>query len=405
MSSNPFTAKLQQVTKPTENEAVGTTPDVSQQSPNGQIACFIPNLDGGGAERVMIHLAEGFAAKGWGIDLVVGQVTGAHTARLPSTINLVDLQAKSPQILTKTLSLIRYLRQQQPDILLTTLGIMNAAAWARRLSGVPTQVVMVVQTHLTQQFRDRHSPLVRWVRSQIVRRFYPWADHWVAAFQGVADDVAALVGIGPDRARAIYNPVVRFDSASKAIEPVDHPWLSKGQLPVLLGVGRLVKQKDFATLIRTFAQVRVQQPYRLVIIGDTDECEADIKPALEQLIADLAVGSDVAFLGLVENPYNYMARAQVFIMSSIYEGFGNVVAEALAVGMSVVSTDCESGPAEILGQGRFGRLVAVVDSNALATAIVEALSAPLTPKGLKAQSRSDFTIEAIVNQYCEVIES
>lgn len=404
MSPNPFTAQLQQVTKPTENEAVKTTLDVSQPSPNGRIACFIPNLDGGGAERVMIHLAEGFAAKGWVVDLVVGQVSGAYAASLPQQINLVDLRAKSPQILTKTLSLIKYLKQQQPDVLLTTLDIMNAAAWARRLAGVSTQVVMIVQTHLTQQFRDRYSPLLQWVRSQIVRQFYPWSDHLVAASQGVADDVAAMMEVNPDQVRVIYNPVVRSDLATRATEPVDHPWFSEGQMPVLLGVGRLVKQKDFATLIRAFAQVRAQRPCRLVIIGDTDDREANIKPGLEQLITDLDVGSEVAFFGFVENPYKYMALAQVFVLSSIYEGFGNVVAEALAVGTSVVSTDCESGPAEILGQGQFGRLTAVGDSYALATAIVEALDSPQSPAVLKARSR-DFTIETIVNQYCEVVYS
>lgn len=403
-SALDFATQLRQASEPTKNEEVADAPDVSRQSATSRIAYFIPSLDGGGAERVMVHLAEGFAAKGWIVDPVVGQVTGAYVAKLPSTINLVDLRAKSPQILTKTLSLDGYLRQQQPDIFLTKLYIMNAAAWARRLAGVSTEVMMVVKTHLTQQFRDRHLPLVRWVRSQIVRRFYPWADHLVAASQGVADDVATLVGIGPDRVRVIYNPVVRFDLASKAIEPVDHPWFSEGQVPVLLGVGRLVKQKDFATLIRAFAQVRVQQPCRLVIIGDTDDREADIKPGLEQLISDLAIGSDVAFLGFVENPYKYMARAQVFVLSSIYEGFGNVVAEALAVGTSVVSTDCESGPAEILNQGQFGRLVAVGDSKALADAILEALSDPQSPAVLKARSRN-FTIEAIVNQYCEVFDS
>ncbi len=377
---------------------------MSQPLPIARIACFIPELGGGGAERVMIHLAEGFAAKGWIVDLVVAQVTGAYAAHLPKEINLVDLQAKSPQIITKTVALIKYLKQQQPTVLLTTLDMINAAGWARRLSKTSTQVVMIVQTHLSQQFRDRHSPLVGWMRSQIVKQFYPWANHLVAASQGVADDVAAIIGMDPDQIYVIYNPVVRSDLAEKALEQVDHPWFAQGQPPVLLGVGRLVKQKDFATLVRAFAQVRQQRLCRLVIIGDIDEREAHIKPDLEKLINNLNIHREVAFLGFVENPYKYMERAQVFVLSSRYEGFGNVVAEALAVGTSVVSTDCESGPAEILKQGQFGRLVPVGDSTALANAMQEALDDPPLPEVLRARSH-DFTIETIVNQYCEVIQS
>jgi glycosyltransferase involved in cell wall biosynthesis len=396
-----------QVVAVTHNDALEKP---RQDSLKGRIACFIPGLSGGGAERVMIHLAEGFVSKGWTVDLVVGQVAGAYVGHLPKSLNLVDLRAKTPQVVTKTLALVEYLRQQQPKVLLTTLDLVNAAAWARRLANVSTQVIMIVQTHLTQQFRDRCSPWVQRVRSHIIKQFYPWADHLIAASEGVAKDLAAMMGIDQSQIRVIYNPVVRADLAQQALEKVEHPWFTEKQsekqsekhTPVLLGMGRLVKQKDFPTLILAFAKVRAQRPCRLVIIGDTDMREAGVKPALEQLIAHLHIDSDVTFLGFVDNPYKYMARAQVFVLSSIYEGFGNVVAEALAVGTSVVSTNCESGPAEILADEKFGRLVAVGDSSALAIAIMEALDNPHPPAMLEARSR-DFTVESIVDQYCEVI--
>ena len=384
---------------------------------SGRMACFLPFLSGGGAERAMIHLAEGFADSGWCVDLVVAQATGAYASQLPAKINLVNLEARSPLLLNKTLALAKYLRSEQPAVLLTTLDIMNATAWAQGLSGVSTHMVMIVQTHLSQQFRDRHSPLVQRLRWQMVKQFYPLADRIVAVSQGVADDITAMTGIPSEQIRVIYNPVVRPNLAERASEPVEHPWFSgsqsmddqstdsqstDGQIPTLLGVGRLVKQKDFGTLIRALAIVRQQRPCRLAILGETDEREADIKPALDRLIADLGLDQSVAFLGFVENPYKYMARAQVFVLSSIYEGFGNVVAEALAVGTSVVSTDCESGPAEILNHGQFGRLAPVGDAEALAKAIVATLDQPLPPEMLRARSQ-DFTIEASISQYREVI--
>lgn len=381
-----------------------TYADASENPSQGRIACFLPNLDGGGAERVMIHLAGELVQRGWIVDLVVGRGTGAYADNLPAKVNLVNLQATSPQVLTKTLALAKYLRKYRPDALLTTLDIVNAGAWAQRLAGVPTKVIMIVQTHLSQQFSDRHSAVVQWARSQIVKQFYPWANQIVAVSQGVADNVAAIMKVSPKQIHVIYNPVVFSDLAKKAAEPVAHPWFGEGQVPVILGAGRLVKQKDFATLVKAFALVRQQRPCRLAILGDTDEREADIKPALDQLIANLNIEQDVAFIGFVENPYQYMARAQVFVLSSIYEGFGNVVAEALAVGTSVVSTDCESGPAEILAQGKFGRLVTVGDSNALAIAIIEALDHPHSPAVLENRARN-FTVETIVDEYCQLIKS
>jgi len=375
--------------------------DTSKQVSGGRMACFLPFLSGGGAERAMIHLAEGFADLGWCVDLVVAQAIGAYASQLPAKINLVNLEARSPLLLNKTLALAKYLRSEQPAVLLTTLDIMNATAWAQGLSGVSTHMVMIVQTHLSQQFRDRHSPLVQRLRWQMVKQFYPLADRIVAVSQGVADDITTMTGIPSEQIRVIYNPVVRPNLAERASEPVDHPWFTD-DIPTLLGVGRLVKQKDFATLVRALAIVRQQRPCRLAILGEADEREAEIKPALDQLISDLGLEQSVAFLGFVENPYKYMARAQVFVLSSIYEGFGNVVAEALAVGTSVVSTDCESGPAEILNHGQFGRLAPVGDAAALAEAIVATLDQPLPPEMLKARSQ-DFTIEASISQYREVI--
>ncbi len=369
---------------------------------NSLLSFFIPNLDGGGAERVMLHLAEGCAERGLRADLVVAQAKGAYLGNIPSTVRLINLEATSPLLLTKTIALKKYLEREQPTALLTTLDIFNAAAWAQRLAKTPTRSIMVVQTHLSQQFQDRHSLPMRWLKCQIVRLFYPWSHQIVAASQGVADDLENIAGISTKTTRVIYNPVVKPDFFEKVKQPIAHPWFDSEAPPVILGVGRLVKQKDFATLVRAFAKVRQVRTCRLIILGDVDEREPNIKPELEALIEKFNIRDDVLLPGFVENPYAYMANSQIFALSSIYEGFGNVVAEAIAAGTSVVSTDCESGPAEILENGKCGRLVSVRDHDALAMAILETLDNPIDSVILAERAKA-FTVEVIVDQYLDII--
>lgn len=370
--------------------------------PKPFISLFIPNLDGGGAERVMLHLAEGFAARGFAVDLVVAQAEGAYLSKIPETVRLVNLDAKSPVLLFKTLALKQYLQQEHPAFLLSTLDIFSSATWAKRLAGVSTRVVMCVQTNLSQQFQDRHAMLMQKLKWAVVKRFYPWADAIVTASEGVARDLEQNAKISMEQMTVIYNPVVTPDFTQKAQETVAHPWFEEGQPPVLLGVGRIVKQKSFATLIRAFALVRQHCPARLMILGDIDAREPQVKPELESLINEFGLQDDVLFLGFVENPYAYMARANVFVLSSIYEGFGNVVAEAIAAGTPVVSTDCESGPAEILNKGQYGELVPVGNHEAMANAIVTTLGQPTDAQVLQARSQA-FTIDCIVRQYLDVL--
>jgi glycosyltransferase involved in cell wall biosynthesis len=361
------------------------------------ISVFLPALEGGGAERAMIHLAQGFAERGLKTDLVVAQAEGAYLEHLPKSLRLVNLQSKSPVVLSKTFALQRYLQQEQPDALFSALDIVSSATWAQRLSKVPTRVFMCVQTNLSQQFRDHQPNTLGKIRPRLVRWFYPWSDQIVAASHGVAADVAAMANLPNDRIQVIYNPVITPDVVAKIQEPIDHPWFAPGEPPVLLGVGRLVSQKDFFTLIRAFALVKQRCAARLMILGEGEQ-----RPQLEALVRELGLEDDVALPGFADNPYAYMARSTVFVLSSIFEGFGNVVAEALAAGTPVVSTDCPSGPAEILENGKYGKLVPVEDATALADAIVETLDQPIDADILRQRSQA-FSLETITDQYLEVL--
>ena len=215
--------------------------------------------------------------------------------------------------------------------------------------------------------------------------------------EGVADDVARLTGIPADTIRVIYNPVVTPAVLAKMQQPVDHPWFAAGEPPVILGVGRLVSQKDFPTLVEAFAIVRQQRSARLMILGEGEDREK-----LEAQISALGLQDDVALPGFAENPYAYMAHANVFALSSIFEGFGNVVAEAMAAGTAIVSTDCPSGPAEILEGGRYGKLVPVNDPAALAEGILATLEAPIAADILR-QRAQEFSVDRVTDQYIEVL--
>jgi glycosyltransferase involved in cell wall biosynthesis len=359
------------------------------------IAIFIRSLYEGGAERVMLNLARGFMQQELSVDLVLVKAEGAYLTQVPPGIRLIDLKAQSkPSILPK---LVKYLRQERPTSLLAALHYpCEIALLAKRLAGVSTRVVVSEHNNLSQEAKRIKQTSVR-LSPFAARLFYPWADGIVAVSQGVAKDLATVTALPSARIQVIYNPVVVPEMFTKAKEPVDHPWFQPGQPPVILGVGRLFPQKDFLTLIRAFATVRNVRPARLVILGSGGPDEAK----LNALIRDLDLEEEVALLGYVPNPYAYMARSSVFVLSSAWEGFGNVLVEAMAVGTEIVSTDCPSGPAEILAQGKYGTLTPVGDSQAMAEAILKTLSG--SPKKVESSWLDQFTIETCAQKYLHAL--
>jgi glycosyltransferase involved in cell wall biosynthesis len=367
------------------------------------VAVYLPTLDGGGAELVMLRLAVGLAEHGRRTDLVLARVRGPYLRDVPAGLRLVDLRARSPVVLTKTLLMARYLRRVRPRAILSALDVVDTALVARWMACTPTSVVLTIHTHLSRQFEDKPDWGVAKVRRALIRLLYPRTDRLVAVSRGVADDAARIAGVAPDRVQVIPNPVVADDVDERARQPVDHPFLRPGEPPVVLAAGRLVRQKDFSTLIEAFALVRAQRRARLIILGDADPREPGVRPALEDLIRARGLSDDVSLPGFVANPQAYMRRADVVALSSIYEGLPTVLIEALAVGTTIVATDCESGPREILDGGRYGTLVPVGDSRALAEALVAALDTPNDASELRARARR-YTTEAVMGQYLRVLD-
>ncbi|ETW95860.1 MAG: glycosyl transferase family 1 [Candidatus Entotheonella factor] len=360
-----------------------------------RVALFMPSMRGGGAERVMLNLTYGLVERDVRVDLVLAQKDGTYLSRLPESVRVVDLRAK--RVLTSIPALRRYLVQERPPTLLAAVAHTNLAALAaRRLAQVPTRIVIGI--HNTFSVASQGAAMKRSRALPYVARWlYPYADGIVAVSHGVADDLAQTVRLDRNRIEVVYNPVVTPELYQQAGEPFSHPWFNDEAVPVLLGVGRLSAQKNFPLLIRAVAKVREQRPVRLVILGEGDD-----RAALEALVHDLGLSDDVALPGFVDNPFAYMRHAQLFVLSSDWEGLPTVLIEALACGCPVVSTDCPSGPMEILDGGTYGMLVPMRDEDALAKAILASLDEPVRGELLQ-QRINEFTLDYATEQYTKVL--
>jgi len=360
-----------------------------------RIALFLPSLRCGGAERVMLKLAGAFAESGLNVDLVVAAAEGPYLSQVPPQVRLVDLAAS--RVLTSLPGLARYLRRYRPAALLSAMEHANLVAlWARAIARVPMRVVVSIRITVSQDVQHGQ-PLRGRLATKCAGLFYRTAQGVVAVSDGVADDFANVTGFRRSGIRTIYNPVVASELSALAEAPVNDPWFAGGEPPVVLGVGRLTMQKDFPTLLHAFARVRSQRLARLLILG-----EGEKRSELEALAQKLGLGRDVRLPGYVDNPFAYMRRCSVFVLSSAYEGLPNSLIEAMACGAPVVSTDCPSGPAEILEGGRYGCLVPIGDADAMASAILAILrNAPDTTS--TRQRANMFSIEASADQYLQLL--
>jgi glycosyltransferase involved in cell wall biosynthesis len=363
---------------------------------DGRIALFMRDLAGGGVGRVIVNLAKGFVERGHEVDVVLARARGPYLGQLEPQIRVVDLGVD--RTLSCVPGLVRYLRRDRPQALVAcTDGANVVALWAKRVARVPTRVLITIHTNVSLNARQSTMARGRLI-PHFVKRFYPWADDVVAVSEGVADDLATIAGLDRSCISVIYNPVDIERIVALAKEPLGHPWFTPGAPPVILGIGRLTRQKDFPTLFQAFDRVRRRHPARLLILGEGRD-----RAALEALASELGCEADSSLPGFVDNPYPFIAAARVFVLSSAWEGFGNALVEAMALGTPVISTDCPSGPAEILGHGRYGRLLPVGDVAGLAQAIEEALA--MRRDGNAGIDRAaQFSIPIVTAQYLDAIE-
>lgn len=357
------------------------------------IALALPNIGLGGAEAVNITLAGQFLRRGFPVDIVTAEdVTPKYP--IPHGARHIVLDAKRTRKFL--LPFARYLRSERPAAVVASMWpFTTACVLARRLARSAAPIIVCEHCNLSEQYGGR-GLLHKLMLSRSIGMTYPMAQGRVAVSGGVADDIAAVSGIARDSISVIYNPVPA--GCETPVDPVAADALWSGwRGPRIVTVGRLKEQKNHALLIRAFKKLLLTHEARLMIVGAGELAQATVAVARLE-----GVAGKVLLPGETMDPTPYYRSADVFALSSDYEGFGNVIVEALACGVPVVSTDCRSGPSEILAGGRYGRLVPVGDADALAHAMAEALTATPDRQALKRRA-ADFAPERIVDDYLKVL--
>lgn len=359
-----------------------------------RVALYVPDLSAGGAERVALNLLEALPAPDLRVTLLVNRLKGPLAADLPPGAEVVSLHAS--RTLAAFWPLARFLRRERPDCLIAFLSFNNIlAVWANLVAGCPTRVVGTVHAPLSYEAKAHPSLHYRLV-PLLYRATLPMAAAVVAVSRGVGIDLCKTISrsIG---FTVIHNPVVTPRLHEMAQREVDHPWFAPGQDPVILSVGRLNDCKNPRLLVEAFARLPAAMRVRLALVGD-----GPLRSDLEALIAQRGLAGRAVLLGSDPNPWRYMARARLLVLSSHYEGFGNVLVEAMATGLPVVSVDCPYGPAEILAGGKWGRLVPTDDADALSAAIIATLGEPADVDALRTHA-AGFSTALVTERYRALI--
>lgn len=363
------------------------------------VSVFLPSLQGGGAERVATLLVNGFIESGMRVDLVLVKAEGPYLKKINPKAQIINLN--SSRLIFSFPRLAKYLKKERPNVMISFLDHANIIALlAVKLTAIlyKLNAKVIVSSRTTLSVASKYSSTLRdRVKPYLVRLLYRYASSIVAVSQGVKDDLISMAKIDPEKIVVIYNPTITDDLFKKASQSVDHKWFKQKELPVILAVGRMTIAKDYPTLIKAFSIVNQERPARLVILGEGEE-----RRYLESLVSQLGLEECIEMPGYTENPYAYMAQSTAFVLSSLLEGLPNVLIEALALGIPIVSTDCKSGPSEILEGGKWGILVPVGDHKAMADGILEVLSNRRRNHGASIRA-SMFRDEKVIPQYLNLL--
>lgn len=361
---------------------------------NTKIAFFAPNLEGGGAERVISILSELFFNKGYKVELLLNEAKGPYLSKLPSEIKVIQFNAK--KVILALPQLISYLNENRPHILFTShLHCSSTAIWATKLANTNTKVIVRQPTMLRSS--EEKQSLKKKLNIKVFLATVKFADHIIVTSKAMAEEFLHLSRIPSKNVTTIYNPLPIDKIMQLANEPLSENEYSLNRAPTIIAVGRLEPVKDFSTLIKAFSILYKQLPIQLLILGEGPQ-----RNELEALIRKLNLEDAVKMPGFVSNPYKYIKNSNTFVLSSLREGFPNSMVEAMACNIHIVATDCNGGTAEILEYGKWGELTPVRDPYSMAQSILDTFDSNYNIDTYK--RAQNFSLDKIFYQYCQVFD-
>ncbi len=354
------------------------------------ITVILPNLCGGGAERLHVNLARDWVARGYSVEFVLMRKKGELLQLLPKEVKITDMSVD--RIRSFIFPLTLYLKNIRPNIILAAMWPLTSAvvcSWI--LSGRSGSLFLSDHEHLSHSYIGQRRVKGAYLKN-LIRFTYPLSNGVIAVSAGVKNDLCALGKLSSSKVQVIYNPAaIGVSSVTESMKVRNKLW--GGYKYTILAVGRLTAEKNYETLIKAFARLPIEMNAKLIILG-----EGNLRTALSNLIIELDLHERIELPGFVSDPYPWFRSADLFVLSSLWEGFGNVIVEALECGVPVVSTDCPSGPAEILENGRYGKLVPVGDFVRLSFAMIDSLLETHDSEAMKLRAK-DFSVDKISAQY------
>ncbi|MFD2035448.1 glycosyltransferase [Belliella marina] len=362
-----------------------------------KILLFYINLNQGGVQRMMVNVANYFDQNGHEVSFYLAKKQGQYIENLNPGIKLYSADTDNRLKLLRKFS--RFLKLNPHDTIFTAVPHFNLIAiMCKMISGSKVKLIISERSNTFQEFQKSPWGFYK-ISFFLIPFLYRFANEIVAVSKGVADDLAKAAMIPRSRITVVYNPAFNETMLTKKSEQVDHPWIkSPRSEKLLIAVGRLTPQKDFGTLITSMTHIDDSE-VKLIIVGEGDEL-----PKLQKLVASLGLGHRVDFAGFQLNPVAWIAKCDVFVLSSLWEGFGNILVEALATGTTIVSTNCESGPSEILDMERYGYLTPVGNPKSMAKTIQKALAKRLDESTQIARAK-DFDVNHILKNYEVLFQS
>ena len=356
------------------------------------ISLYVQTLQGGGAEKMVVLVANALAERGYKVDLVVANMNGPYVNLVSKKVVTIELGTRGTAY--SALALWKYLRKAKPPVLFSTMTNANITALLARIFFKHELWLVISERSITSNKILGKASLKKFLTGFLMKKLYPNADSIVAISKGVENDLIENFNIPAAKIRVIYNMIEETTIEGHSSELYKQIFCEEKNSPLFIAVGRLVDVKNYPLLIEAFAKIRIRCKCKLLILGDGPE-----KEKIEELVNKAGLSDDVVLLGFVDNPRQYMQIADVLVLTSKWEGFGNVIIEAMSVGIQVVATNCESGPGEILENGKWGRLVPLDDSEALALAMESSMK-DKNPPAVKDRARM-FSHEVIIEDYIE----